>query len=346
MEDIRRRMIGASTALAAVLLWGTGGYYVLGLQGAEWTVFECLYMTLVTVTTLGLESLPGYDTTPGAQLFTSVLLVLGIGTFLYFVSALTALIVEGDLQHAFRRKRMQKEIDALEGHVIVCGVGQTGRNVVREMLHSRERFVAIDLREENVSYGERAPRDERYPYLVGDATNDDVLQLAGIERARALVAALTDDKDNLYVVITARQANPDMRIVARAIGARAPDKLRKAGADAVISTNYLGGMRLANEVLRPHVTEFLEETLRARGIDLLLEEVSVPPGSPLIGQTLREAQIRAHTGALVLAVRDIETLAWHYSPGPDEELKSGTMLIVLLESPALSGLRRGIAHGW
>jgi voltage-gated potassium channel len=344
MEDIRRRILGASIALGVVLLIGTVGYLILG--GGRWDVIDCLYMTLVTVTTLGLESLPGFERTAGARVFTMALLVMGIGTFLYFISALTAMILEGDLQHAFRRKRMQKDIDAMEDHVIVCGVGQTGRKVVQEMLHSRADFVAIDLVEQNVVYGERASADERYPYIVGDATNDDVLAQAGIQRARALVTSLTDDKDNLYVVITARQANPGIRIVARAMGDRAPDKLRKAGASAVISTNQLGGMRLASEVLRPHVTEFLEEMLRSKGIDLLIEEVRVPHGSPLIGRTLAEARIRNHTGALVLAVRDISTREWLYSPGPDAELKDGTLLIVLLERTALDTLRHGVMNGF
>ena len=344
MEDIRRRIMGASIALAVVLLIGTLGYYILG--AGRWDVIDCLYMTLVTVTTLGLESLPGFERTVGARLFTMILLVMGIGTFLYFVSALTAMILEGDLQHAFRRQRMQKDIDAMEDHVIVCGVGQTGRNVVHEMLHSRAEFVAIDIVEEHVRFPEGAKPEERYPYLVGDATNDDVLAKAGIARARALVAALTDDKDNLYVVITARQANPGMRIVARAIGDRAPDKLRKAGANAVISTNYLGGMRLANEVLRPHVTEFLEETLRSKGIDLVIEEVRVPHQSPLVGRTLAEARLRNHTGALVLAVRDISTREWIYSPGPDEKLKDGTLLIALLERSSLDTLRAGVENGF
>jgi voltage-gated potassium channel len=336
--------MGASIALALVLLIGTLGYYLLG-EG-RWSVLDCLYMTHVTVTTLGLESLPGFERTDGARVFTMVLLVMGIGTFLYFISALTAMILEGDLQHAFRRKRMQKEIDAMEGHIIVCGVGQTGRKVVQEMLHSRANFVAIDLVEDHVRFDERARPEERYPYIVGDATDDDVLAQAGIQKARALVAALTDDKDNLYVVITARQANPSLRIVARAIGDRAPDKLRKAGASTVISTNHLGGMRLANEVLRPHVTEFLEEALRSKGIDLVLEEVRIPHGSPLIGLTLAKAKIRNHTGALVLAVRDISTREWLYSPGPDALLKDGTLLIVLLESSSLEALRQGVANGF
>ncbi len=346
MENLRRRVLVSFSALLLVLTGGTAGYWLLGSSRWGWDVADCVYMTLVTVTTLGIEALPHYDETPGARLFTSLLLVTGIGTFLYFASSLTALLLEGDLQHAFRRKRMQKLVDTLQDHVIVCGVGQTGRHVVKEMLATRTPFVAVDVSEANLQELAGAGRDARFPYLVGDATSDEMLQRAGVRRARALVAALTDDKDNLYLVVSAREANAKLRIVARAIGQRAPGILEKAGADAVISTNQLGGMRLANEVLRPHVTEFLEEMLRERHINLRIEEVSVPPGSPLVGCMLRDAHIRAHTGALVLAVRDISTRAWNYNPGPEERLQSGTVLIVLLPVDALPLLRRGIVEGF
>ncbi len=347
MEELRRRVFVSFSALCVVIAFGTTGYYLLGHEQWGWDVVDCVYMTLVTVTTLGLESLRGFEQTPGTRIFTSVLLVMGIGTFLYFASSLTALILEGDLQEAFRKKRMQNVIDKLEDHVIVCGVGQTGRHVVKEMLATKTPFVAVDVSAENLAAAVGPDRDPaRYPTLVGAATGDAALQRAGVGRAPALVAAWTDDKDNLYVVITAREANPRMRIVARAIGQRAPDKLRKAGADAVISTNYLGGMRLASEVLRPHVTEFMEEMLRERHINLRIEEVIVPPESPLVGMRLREAPIRAHTGALILAVRDIQTRNWDYNPGPDARLQSGTVLIVLLPVDALPKLRQGIADGF
>ena len=336
----------SASAFVLVMTIGTVGYWVLGNEPWGWDVVDCIYMTLVTVSTLGLERLPGFAETPGARLFTSVLLMLGIGTFLLFATSLTALILEGDIQHVFRRKRMQKRIDTFRDHVIVCGVGQTGRNVVKELLATRTPFVAIDLDEEGLVRVAVTEGRERFPFLVGDATDDDVLQRAGIQRAKALIAALTDDKDNLYTVVTARQANPELRIVARAIGLRAPDKFRKAGADAVISTKYLGGMRLVNEVLRPHVTEFMEEMLRERHINLRMEEVEVPADSPIAGRTIREAHIRTRTGALVLAVRDIETREWTYNPGPDTRLTAGTLLIVMIPLDELARLKTGVAEGF
>jgi len=337
----------SASAFLIVLTVGTTGYWTLGHERWGWDLIDCIYMTLVTVTTLGLESLHGFSQTPGIRLFTSILLVLGIGTFLYFASSLTALILEGDLQHVFRRKRMQKLIDTFRDHVIVCGLGETGRNVAKELLATRTPFVAIDMNEpELVRAAGAGTAKERFPFIVGDATDDDTLQRAGIERARALIAALTDDKDNLYVVVTARQMSPGLRIVARAIGLRAPDKFRKAGADAVISTKYLGGMRLVNEVLRPHVTEFMEEMLRDRHINLRMEEVTVPANSPLAGSTIRDAHIRTRTGALVLAVRDMETNEWTYNPGPDTRLVAGTLLIVMVPIDELPRLRDGFVDGF
>ena len=241
---------------------------------------------------------------------------------------------------------MQKTIDALSDHIIVCGVGKTGLHVVQEFLAAERDFVAIDSDESHIVRVHQSTNGGRFPYLVGDATDDQTLALAGVERARALVAALRDDKDNLYVIVTARQANPRLRIVSRSIGSRAPDKLRKAGADAVVSTNYLGGMRLAGEVLRPHVTEFLEETLRERNMELRIEEVSIPAGSPIAGKTIRDADIRGQTDALVLAMRDQATGSYQYNPGPNALLPAGTTLIVLVPMASLKKLRAGMRSGF
>ena len=331
-------------AVLLVLAVGTVGYWIIG--GGNWSLAECGYLTVVVVTTLGLETLDGYKDQPYARGFTAVLLLTGIGTFLYFASTLTAFILESDLREVFRRKRMKRSIDALEDHVIVCGVGQTGQHVVRELIVTRTPFVAVDRDESHVETLLSEHPNAKLPYVVGDATDDDVLAEAGVERARAIVAALHDDQHNLYIVVTARQVNPRIRIVAKSIGIRAHDKLLKAGADSVVSTTQIGGSRLASEVLRPHVTEFLEEMLRKRDMDLRMEEVYVPPDSPLAGKRLRDAHIRAETNALVLAIRNSETGEYTYNPGPDVRLEGGSTLIVMLPIRQLKGLREGVASGF
>lgn len=340
MEELWRRVVVSFVAVLVVVGIGTFGYWTLA--DGRWSVLQCAYMTLGTVTTLGLESLPGFDRVEYAREFTMILLVLGIGTFLYFASSLTAYIFENDLHQVFKERRMQKRIEALEGHVIICGVGSTGSHVVRELRDTRIPFVAIDTDEEHLRAVE-VEGEEPLLGILGDATHDEILERAGIRRAMGLVAALPDDKDNLYVVVTAREAAPRLRIVAKAIGARAPDKLRKAGADSVVSTNQIGGLRLASEVVRPHVVEFLDEMLRERDQALRIEEVRVTERSPFVNRPLRDARIRDHANALVLAVRDHTSDRYHYNPGPDHVLMAGSTLIVLGPIGEMAQLRREIA---
>jgi len=340
MQELRRRVVVSFTALLVVLGIGTLGYFTLG--DGRWSLIDCAYMTLGTVTTLGLEALPGLHQVEYAREFTMILLVLGIGTFLYFATSLTAYIFESDLREIFKERRMQKQIAALEGHVIVCGVGSTGAHSVRELRATHMPFVAIDIDPERLAALEQEDGDPLLA-IVGDATNDAILDSAGIERAMGLIAALPDDKDNLYVVITARQAAPRLRIVAKGIGTRAPDKLRKAGADSVVSTNQIGGLRLASEVVRPHVVEFLDEILRERDRALRIEEVEVTERSPFAGKSLREARLRDHANALVLAVRESPGSGYTYNPGPDLVLVPGSTLIVLGPIGEMVQLRKEIA---
>ncbi len=344
MQDLTRQLTVSFIALLIVLAFGSVGYYMIG--DGRWAFSDCVYMTLVIVTTLGLESLEGWESTPDSRLFTSILLIAGIGTFLYFISSFTALILENDLRGVLRKRRMQKNIDALEQHVIVCGVGRTGVHVVTELVATGTPFIAVDLDGDRLQALQNEKTGETFPFVVGDATEDDILLAAGVERAKSLVSALTEDKDNLFVVVTARGANPKLRIISRSVGARARDKLITAGANEVVSTARLGGSRLANEVLRPHVTQFLDEMLRERDKNLRIEEVSVPPRSPLVGRRLRDAGIRENTDALILAIRDQTTGRYEYNPGPDVELQSGTTLIVLLPLVTIPVLRDGIAGGF
>lgn len=343
MKDLWQRLIVSFTALLFVITVGTIGYRVLG--DGNWSWLECAYMTVNVITTLGLDTLPGFGD-PLSRAFTILLLTSGIGTFLYFASSLTAFILESDLRDVFWRRRMQKQIDRLANHVIICGVGLTGRHVVREMQVTRTPFVAIDEDEAHLRSLMEGEDKHDFPYIIGDATEDEVLMAAGLERARALVAALHDDKQNLYVVLTARNVNPALRIVAKSVGRRAPDKLRRAGADSVVSTTEIGGTRLAAEVLRPHVTEFLEEMLRERHMQLRIEEVDVPPDSPIAGLRLRDAHIRSRSEALVLAIRDGATGKYAYNPGPDAVLSGGSTLIVLVPVEALETLRSDVRHGF
>jgi voltage-gated potassium channel len=342
MTEVHRRVFVAAALILVVILWGSVGYFLIG-QG-RWSFLDCMWMTVISVTTVGFGELPGMDHMPGARLFTIFVVLVGFCSGGFALSTLTALIVEGDLARLRRKKKMRKVIDALSGHTIVCGAGSTGRHVVEELVATGTPFVAVDADEERLRDIVKRHPGVTVPFVVGDATADFVLREAGIERAKGLVAALREDKDNLFVVITARAANPTARIVARSGDLRVFELMRKAGANSVVSPNFIGGMRLASELLRPNVVEFLDEMIRDRDMNLRIEEVNIPAGSAFAGKTLRDSRIRDVTDALVLAIRDRGRFS--YNPGPDTVLAAGDTLVLLGRSASVAKLREHIGTGF
>ncbi|MBW2277405.1 MAG: TrkA family potassium uptake protein, partial [Deltaproteobacteria bacterium] len=238
---------------------------------------------------------------------------------------------------------MQKTIDQLSDHVIVCGVGVTGARVVRELVETKTPFVMIDIDHDKVVHV-RDLHLETYgniPYINGDATQDRVLLQAGVERASGVVAALRGDKDNLYLILSARQINPALRIVARAMEKDAPPKMLRAGADRVVAPNLLGGMRIASEMIRPDVVEFLDVMLRDREQNTRIEQVTLPEGSPLVGCKLADTKIRKNTDVLVIALRENDG-AFTYNPGPETVLTAGSTLVVLGARDSVIKLRSSL----
>jgi voltage-gated potassium channel len=349
---LRRRILAASIIVNAIFIGATLGFYGLGrvyLGHRAWTIADCAYFVVMTITTVGVGELQGLDRVPGGRMFTVAVLLSGLGVALYFASALTTFFVEGTFSRARIRKKMTRLIENMTDHIIVCGVGTTGIHVVEELLATRWPFVAID---QDPTHLERvqALSPEVLPTILGDATEDTVLERAGIRRARGIVAALTDDKANLYIVVTARELNPNLKIIAKGVEMKAAEKLRHAGAHSVVNPAFIGGVRMVSEMIRPHVVEFLDQLLRDKDKNLRIEEVVVPDGSVLVGKPISEAQIRRHTNLLVVAIKGAPPPSgdgqFVYNPGPETLIASGMHLIVLGETDSVHKLRAAIDRGF
>jgi voltage-gated potassium channel len=338
VATLTRRLLMGLALLVVVVIGGGCGYYLIG-RGA-WPLGDCVYMTVITVTTVGYgEVLKDMDKVAYARGFTMVLLVFGTGSIVYFASTVTAFIIEGDLRHVLFASRLKKRMKRMKDHVVVCGAGSTGRHVIEELLQTGTPVLAIDMRElELREIADKFPKAE-YSYVVGDATDDDIMAQAGLERARGLVAALSSDKDNLYLTVSGRQLNPAVRIVARAAELSHVEKIRRSGADAVVSPNFIGGMRLVSELMRPAVVRFLDDMLRDKRAAYRIEEVQLGDGAGALGKTLRDARIRERFGMTVLAVRR-DQQSWVYNPDADEALGAGMTLVVLGSAEQVAELRR------
>jgi len=336
---LRRRLLVAGVLMVVVYAAGTLGYWILG--HGRWSISDCAYMTVISLTTVGYgETLAGLHEVPYARLFTSLLLVSGAGIALYFVSVLTTFLVEGEFLQLRRRRKMKKKIGHLSDHIIVCGVGGTGKHVIEELVETRWPFVAIDNDPERLLRCQETHETDDVPTIQGDATDDNVLIEAGIKRAYGVVASLPDDKGNLYIVITARGLNPSLRIVAKAVDPLAVRKLQVAGANAVISVNAIGGLRMVSEMIRPNVVTFLDRMMRDKDKKLRFEEVTIPPNSPLVNTRLAESDFRKERNLLIVAARNPTTNEYSYSPGPQFLLEAGMTLIVIGETESVQRLRQ------
>jgi voltage-gated potassium channel len=334
---MRRQLLAGFLGVVATLFGGSLGYYLIGR--GRWTFEDCLYMTAISLTTVGYGEIIDVGAVAGARIYTMVLILLGMGVIVYFASMVVAFIVEGELKQYFGRKKMIKEIQKLHNHIILCGAGSTGTSVIQEMLATRTPFVVIDENEEQLKKIMADDGTGPFLYVIGDVSADHVLVQAGIREARGLIAALPEDKDNLFLIISARQLNPKLRIVSRGIEPNIAEKLMRAGADSVVSPNHIGGMRMASEMIRPRVVEFLDVMLRDKERTLRVEEVAVHAGSQLAGLTLKQADIRSRADVLVVAAKSPQGVYTH-NPTPDFVLEPGTVLILIGVVDEMEKLRK------
>jgi voltage-gated potassium channel len=322
LRELRIRLFGALAFLLSVTAVGTLGFKVID-PSAGW--IRAFFMTAITLTTVGYgEEIP--VDTDGARIFTAVLILVGMGGVLYFVSASTAFILEGQLGHVFRRRRMERKLAGLRNHLIVCGSGQTAFYAAAE-LASVQRPVVLIVADEDGGVRARAEL-ENVPIIVGDATDDHVLISAGIEHAAGVVACSGSDNENVVTTLTARHINPSVRIVSRVQDVDNESKIRKVGADAVVSPQFTGGLRMASELVRPTVVTFLDTMLRDEELNLRIEEIDVPEGSPSVGKPLSEIGLEKAPRALLVATRGPDG-QWEYNPERSAVVRAGTVLIFL-----------------
>lgn len=337
----RRRVVFALLLLTGVTALGAFGYWYIGYvqRPGLWRMADCVYMTVITITTVGYGEILDFHAIAGGREWTQVLLVFGVAADLYVVSTITSFFVEADFGHVRRWKKFERRMQEIANHYIVCGVGRTGIHVVNELVAVGEQVIAID--QNDALLEELRGRD--ILTVQGDATDDEVLERAGLLRAKGIVATLDDDKTNMFVVVSARQTNPRLRVVSKAMSPSAAEKLRRAGADAVVTPTFIGGMRIASELLRPHVVRFLDEMLRDKEARLRIEEASVGAAGALVGASLRDANLRERAGVLVIAVRAPDgTLT--YVPPSDLELTAGQTLIAIGRPDQIATLRELVGH--
>jgi voltage-gated potassium channel len=318
---IRRKALIAGGLLALVLAVGTAAYKHIG--GDRATVLDSLYMVVITIATIGYGEIVDLSHSPGGRIFTMFLSFAGIGIMTYIMMSLTAFVVEGELNEAFRRRKMEKRIEKLRDHYIVCGADGVGTHVARELAATRRPFVVIDTDREKIERFHGA--DDGPPFVVGDATDNETLRKAGIERARGLFAVTGDDNQNMVISLSARQLNPGVRVVARCEEARNSEKMQRAGADSAVSPTRIGGLRMASEMLRPAVVTFLDVMLRREDERLRIEELPVPPA--MVGRQLAALDLQRFKALLLLAVRTAD--GWTYNPPRDYVMQAGQTLVFM-----------------
>ena len=318
-----RRLQGAFIALVLVVVVGTLGYIVLGFAP-----LDAAYQTITTVSTVGFREVE--PLTPVGQIFTMVLILVGVGAAFYAFGVLVETFIEGRLNELLGRRRMEQSLASMTGHVIICGWGRVGRSIAEEVRQSGRSFVVVE-------HDPSLIVDPSVHSVAGDATEDAVLRRARIDHASALVAAVNEDAANSFIVLSARALKPSLFIVARARSHESIEKLHRAGADRVVNPQSLGGARMAAFVLRPHVAEFIDVVMHEGSLEFRLEEIDVGPDSPLARRSLRETQVRERTGALVLALRDPDG-TFNTNPPPDTEIHPGHVLIAIGTEAELAAL--------
>lgn len=322
------RLLRIGGLLLFTLLAGTAGYMII----MGWNLLDAMYMTVITLTTVGFGEV--HPLNSAGRAFTMVLLMFSMGLVAYSVSSLAAWVMEWEFSSVFWRRRMEKQINQLKDHFIVAGYGRTGRAVCDTLMAQGIPFVVIEQRPE----GLEQLKANDWPTVDGDATQDESLHRAGIARARSVVAALGNDAENVYLTLSARQLNNRLKIASWASSLEAEVKIRRAGADYVVSPYMLGGVRLVHHLVTPHALEILDTAIRGEDPRIRLEELEIPPASPFVGNSLKTLGIGRDLGVIIIGIRRDEDML--FNPNAETQFAPGDILIAIGPSVQFASLRR------
>ena len=318
--------------IVLVIFGGTVGYQII--EG--WSFIEALYMTIITISTVGFKEV-GQLSNAG-RIFTIFLILGGIIVITSGISLIFSSIIEGTFGEIIRRQRMEKKLAKIKNHFIICGFGAVGEDVVNEFIRENKPFVLIE-KDKNV-LNKLLKEFPGIIFVIGDATDDEILKNAQIEKAKGILAVLGKTADNLYICLSARSLNPKLRIIARVIESESIDKLKKAGADYVFSPEKIGGIRLAAAALKPAVTSFLDAIIRGEYLDLVLNEVEVQEHSPIVRKTLKESEISKNIGIIISAIKSANTDKLIFNPSSKTIINPSDILIVFGSSDQIKQLKK------
>ena len=325
LPSTRNHLLRAAGLIVGVVASGTLGYSLFGLNP-----IDAFYQTIITISTVGFRELVAGEPGNAWKIFTSVLILVGTGSMLYGATAVIESIVEGRITGQYRRYRVQRTIDDLSGHLIVCGTGRVGQAITEFVRSVGQEVVVIDRDEI------RLP-DEDVLHVAGDATSDDVLRRAGIERAATLVSALGTSVDNLYVTLSSRKMNPGLFIVSRADDSESMAKMLQVGADRAVNPYEIAGSRMASLATQPNVADFVDVVVHDGSFEAKLREFQLPDGSDFVGQTIDDLAIRQKTGAVVLSVRD-RSARFHTDDVTSRPFADGDVIVAIGSDAALDRL--------
>ena len=326
MDPVRHLKISVLVLLMLVT-GGTAGFMTI----EDWRFLDALYMTVITLGTVGFKEV--HDLSDGGKMFTMGLILVGVSVLGYIVGSLAQIMFEGQFQRIMGRKKVEKQINALKDHYIICGFGRIGSLICKEFKANELPFVIV---EKSVDSVEKLD-EEGYLHMKGDATLDETLLKAGIKRAKGLISVVTSDTENVYITLTARGLNPDLYILARSGEEGSDLKLKRAGASKVVSPYIIGGSRMAQSILRPNVVDFIEIATGSEHLDLQMEEISIPSHSAFAGETLVSSGFRKETGVIIIGIKKAHG-KMIFNPHSQAKIDGGDTLIVLGEPQSIAKL--------